>query len=387
MARKFHWTFRFTAASLEGVTLSPLASRLSPGRTSRRSPSPSPRFLSPRFLALAGTAVLWASAFPAIRVGVAGLGVAALSLLRLACAALALALVAPFAGVRWPAPRDLPRIAVCGATGMTAYQVLLNWGEVHVPAGTASLIISAAPVFSVLLGAAFLGEPLTRAVAAGSAIALGGCAVVALAGGAGGFSAGALIVLAAAVVQGVYHFATKPLLRRYTGLEVATYAMAAGAVFALPLVPSTLHAITRAPGGAIAAAVYLGLLPSALGFVIWGYAVARLPLATATAALYLVPPIALAVSFVWLAEVPRPAALMGGAITVLGVVVINRRSVGRRGRVGERPAEAAGAATRCRSGRPTPCRCPACRPGSPARTRGRAAEAPPRVSGSAVPRG
>ena len=287
-----------------------------------------PRPISPRFLALAGTAVLWASAFPAIRVAVAGLGVPALSLLRLATAALALAVVAPPAGVRRPAARDLPLIAVCGATGMTAYQVLLNWGEVHVPAGTASLVIAAAPVFSVLLGSAFLGEPLTGRVLAGSAIALGGCAVVALAGGAGGFSAGALIVLAAAAAQGVYHCATKPLLRRYSGLEVATYAMVAGTVLALPLLGATVHGLAHAPAGAVVAAVYLGLLPSALGFVIWGYAVARLPLATATAALYLVPPIALAVSFVWLSEAPGPAELAGGAVTVAGVVLINRRRGG-----------------------------------------------------------
>jgi drug/metabolite transporter (DMT)-like permease len=296
--------------------------------------------LSPRFLALAGTTVLWASAFPAIRFAVAGLGVAALSLLRLASAALALAVAAPLVGVRRPAARDLPLIALCGATGMTAYQVLLNWGEVHVPAGTASLIISAAPVFSVLLGSVFLAEPLTGRVVAGSAVALAGCAVVALAGGTGGLSTGALVVLAAAVVQGVYHFAGKLLLRRYSGLEVATYAMAAGTLFALPLLGATVRSLAHAPAGAVAGAVYLGLLPSALGFVIWGYAVARLPLATSTAALYLVPPVALAVSFLWLSEVPGPAELAGGAVTVAGVVLINRRGGGAGRRVAGREPRA-----------------------------------------------
>ncbi|MBM9510118.1 DMT family transporter [Actinacidiphila acididurans] len=285
----------------------------------------SPGFLSARFLALAGTAVLWASAFPAIRVAVDGLGVAALSFLRLASAALALLAVGLRSGIRRPARGDLPLIALCGATGMTAYQVLLNWGEVHVPAGTASLIVASAPVFSVLLGAAFLGERPTRRVVLGSMVALGGCAVVALAGGAGGFSAGALIVLAAAVAQGVYHAATKPLLRRYSGLEVATYAMTAGLLLALPLLPAAVRATAHAPAGALGAAVYLGLLPSALGFVIWGYAVARLPLAVSTAALYLVPPIALVVSFVWLSEVPGAVELAGGAVTVAGVITVNRR--------------------------------------------------------------
>ncbi|MER5826456.1 DMT family transporter [Streptomyces mirabilis] len=279
---------------------------------------------SPRFLALVGTVVLWASAFPAIRVGIDGLGVAALSFLRLLIAAVALLAVAPFAKVRLPQRGDLPLITLCGATGMTAYQVLLNWGEVHVEAGTASLLIAIAPVFSVLLGSVFLGERLTRTIVVGSVVALAGAAVVSLAEGASGFSVSALVILAAAVVQGVYHFASKPLLRHCTGLEVATYAMVAGTILALPLIPATWHAAVHAPAAALAAAAYLGLLPSALGFVIWAYAVARLPLAVSTAALYLVPPVALIVSFVWLAEVPRPIALAGGAISVAGVILISR---------------------------------------------------------------
>lgn len=275
-----------------------------------------------RFLALATTVVLWASAFPAIRVGLDGLGVAGLSVLRLVVASTALALVAPLLKVRLPRRRDLPRIALCGATGMSAYQVLLNWGEVHVEAGTASLLIAVAPVFSVLLATAFLGERLTRNVVLGSVVAIAGAAVIALAGGPAGISAGALVVLAAAVVQGVYHFATKPLLRRYTGLEVACYAMWAGTLFLMPLVPAAMHA---APASAVVSAVYLGLLPSALGFVVWGYAVARLTVAAATAALYLVPPVALGVAFGWLGETPRPVELLGGVISIAGVVLINRR--------------------------------------------------------------
>ncbi|MEU9017387.1 EamA family transporter [Actinomadura sp. NPDC048394] len=282
------------------------------------------RFGSAHFLALAGTVVLWASAFPAIRVGIDGLGVAALSFLRIVVAAMALCAVAPLAKVRAPRRRDLPMIALCGATGVTAYQALLNWGEVRVEAGTASLLIATAPVFSVLLGSLVLKERLTRTVVVGSVIALAGAAMVGLAEGAGGFTVSALIVLAAAVVQGTYHFATKPLLRRYTGLEVATYAMVAGTVFALPLLPAAWPAAVHAPADALASALYLGLLPSALGFVIWAYAVARLPLAASTAALYLVPPVALIVSFVWLGEVPHPIELAGGAVSAAGVILIHR---------------------------------------------------------------
>lgn len=278
-----------------------------------------------RFAALAATVVLWASAFPAIRVGVAGLGVAGLSVLRLVFAALALLLVAPVLKVRLPRRRDLPLIALCGAAGMSAYQLLLNWGEVHVDAGTASLLVVTAPVFSVLLAAGLLGERISRWTVLGTVVAIAGAALIALAGGGARISVSALVVLAAALVQGVYHTASKPLLRRYTGLEVACYAMWSGTVFLLPLAPAALRAVATAPAGAVWSALYLGLLPSALGFVVWGHAVARLPIAVSTAALYLVPPVAIVIAFCWLGELPHWIEILGGGISICGVVLINRR--------------------------------------------------------------
>lgn len=298
------------------------------------------RLATPRFLALAATVIAWASAFPAIRVGLSGLSVAGLSFLRLAVASAALAVAAPLLRVRRPARRDLPLIALCGVSGMSAYQLLLNWGEVHVPAGPASLLVACAPVFSVLLAAAFLGERLSGQVVLGSIIALAGAAVIAVAGGSARFSASALAVLAAAAVQGIYHAASKPLLKRHTSLEVACYAMWAGTAFIVPLAPAGLRGLGHAPAAALGSAVYLGLLPSALGFVAWGYAVARLPLATAAGALYLVPPVALLVAFAWLGEAPSLIALAGGVTSIGGVILINRDR--RPGNGETRPAPAAG---------------------------------------------
>lgn len=286
--------------------------------------------------ALALTVLTWASAFPAIRVGLDGYGVAGLSLARLAVASTALAIAAPLLGVRRPRPRDLPMIALCGATGMSAYQLLLNWGELHVPAGTASLLIAVAPVFSMLLAAAFLGERLTWLRVAGSAVAISGAAVIAVAGGQARYTTAAWVVLAAAVVQGVYHCASKPLLARYAGLEVACYAMWTGTLFLLPLLPALVHGFATAPPAAMAATVFLGVFPSAIGFVAWGYAVARLSVASSTAALYLVPPVALVVAFGWLGEVPPPLALVGGVLGIAGVMLINRHPHPEQARAGQR---------------------------------------------------
>jgi drug/metabolite transporter (DMT)-like permease len=73
--------------------------------------------------------VLWASAFPAIRVAAPAMGVIGLSFGRLVVATVALLGVALIMKARLPRPRDLGWIIACGFFGMTAYQLLLNWGE------------------------------------------------------------------------------------------------------------------------------------------------------------------------------------------------------------------------------------------------------------------
>ena len=283
----------------------------------------------PAALAAAGTVLLWASAFPAITVAVRGLGPAGLAVARLAVASAALALAAPLMGVRRPKRGDLPLIALCGLAGMSGYQLLLNAGERVVPAGTASLLVATAPVYASLLAVAFLGERASRRHRAsqhwaGSAVALAGTALIAASHGLG-FGASALIVLAAAVLQGIFHTAQKPLLARYTGFEVTAYAMWAGTVFVLPWTGSLLRALwgpgAHAGGAAIGAAVFLGLAPSAAGFVLWAYAMARADVGRVTVSLYLVPAAAIGISLVWLGQVPGPAELIGGAIALAGVVL------------------------------------------------------------------
>ena len=275
-------------------------------------------------LAAAGTVLLWASAFPAISVAVPGLDPVGLSVARLTVASVTLALACPVLKVRRPRTRDLPLIAVCGLAGMTAYQLLLNTGERVVPAGTASLLVATTPVYASLLAACFLGERPTRRRQAGSAVALAGTALIAAAHGLG-FGAAALVVLGAAIVQAVFHTAQKPLLTRYTGFEVTVYAMWAGTIFILPWSGSLLRALPHASASAIASAVYLGVAPSAVGFVLWAYAMARMDVGRVTVSLYLVPAVAILVSLVWLSQIPGPAELAGGAVALAGVMLASTR--------------------------------------------------------------
>lgn len=80
----------------------------------------------------------------------------------------------------------------------------------------------------------------------GSLVAFAGSALIAVSHGGVQFGTAALIVLAAAVVQGIYNTAHRPLLFRYTGFEVTVYADVAGALFVLPWSPALVRALPHA---------------------------------------------------------------------------------------------------------------------------------------------
>jgi drug/metabolite transporter (DMT)-like permease len=275
--------------------------------------------------ALVTTIALWASAFAGIRVALRAFGPEHLSLLRLAVASVVLGAIAVArGGLRVPARADLPGLLLVAFTGMTAYQLLLNAGEVSVPAGTASLLVNVSPLFTAVLAVTLLGERLSVRARAGIAVGFGGAALVAVSRGGGlGFDVRALLVLGAAVAQATFFVAQKGLLgrSRLAAFDVTAWAMWLGTAMLLPFAPGLPHAVAAAPAGALAAVMYLGVGASALGFVSWAYASARVPVSFAASTLYAVPVVAAVVAWLWLGETPAPAAVAGGAVALAGVAL------------------------------------------------------------------
>jgi drug/metabolite transporter (DMT)-like permease len=278
--------------------------------------------------ALAIVLLLWASAFTAIRVAVASYAPGHVALLRFLVAS---ALVAAYAAItRQPLPerRDWPTIVLAGCMGFTVYNITLNYGEVSVPAGTASLLVATSPIFTTLLAASVLKEHVTAARWAGIALSFVGAALLAVvsAGGRVQFSTGAIFVLMAAMSTSVYITLMKPLLGKYGALRLTTYAIWSGTFFMLFFLPGLWNAVRNAPVEATLAAVFLGIFPGAIGYVLWSYALSRSTASSASSFLYLIPPLAIFIGWLWLGEVPAPAALVGGAMALAGVVIVNTRS-------------------------------------------------------------
>ncbi len=280
-------------------------------------------------VALAATIFLWASSYSAIRVGLEVFGPGQVALARLTVASLTLAFYALAVRMRLPDVRDLPVVLLSGFMAFGVYHVALNYGQITVSAGAASLLISTAPIFTALWAKIFLGERLRAWGWVGFVIGLLGATLVSVGEGKRfGLDSGALLVLLAAICVSVYFVLQKPYLEQYGALPFTTYAIWVGTLVSLVFFPDLVAQAGAAPAGALLSMLYLGVFPTALGYVTYAYAFSRLPASRAVSFLYLIPVMAYLIAWIWLGEVPAPLSVVGGGIALSGVAIVN--TLGRR---------------------------------------------------------
>ncbi len=276
--------------------------------------------------------MLWASAFAAIRAALDGYTPGHLTLLRFLVASVVIAGYGLVMRLRLPRSRDLPSIALAGFLGITIYHTTLNYGEVTVTAGSASLLVNTAPVFTALLATGFLGERLRRWGWAGIAVSFLGAALIGFGESAGlDFDPGALLLIASALSFSLYAILQRPYLSRYTPIEFTACAIWAGTLPLLAYLPGIARDVRSAPLEATLAVVYLGVFPSAVAYITWARVLSRMPASSAASFLYLVSPLTIPIAWAWLGEVPSAVSLVGGVLALLGVVIVNTRGTAKVG--------------------------------------------------------
>jgi drug/metabolite transporter (DMT)-like permease len=282
-----------------------------------------------RYVALVAalvTVVLWASAFVGIRAAGEDLSPGALSLGRLAVGSALLGVFVLLQRGRLPGRRDWPGIVVCGVLWFGLYNLALNEAEQRVDAGTAAMLVNVGPILIALLAGWLLREGFPRALVAGCAVAFAGAVVIGLATSERGVAAswGAVLCVAAAAFYAGGVVAQKPLLSRASALHVTWLAATIGLVVCLPFAATLADEVGDADASSIAWMVYLGVFPTAIGFLTWAYALSRTTAGRMGATTYLVPPIAILIGWALLAESPEPLAFLGGALCLGGVVITRR---------------------------------------------------------------
>ncbi len=276
--------------------------------------------------ALAATAtslVLWGSAFAGIKAALSSYPPGELVLLRFLIASASLLAWALISKMPMPRIRDLPGMACLGLVGIAGYQIALTFGQQTITAGAAVLIITLTPVCMALFGTFLLGERLTLLGWLGTLISFAGIALVSF-GESGGvkWSPGVTLVLLATLATSLFFVLQRPYLKRYSPFQMTAIGIWAGtALMAALWLPGLIPAIRHAPLAPTLAIIYLGVLPGALAYVTWAYALSKMPASLLGNSLYLEPPIAIAIAFVWLGELPSALTILGGVVAIAGVVV------------------------------------------------------------------
>ena len=275
------------------------------------------------------TVVLWASAFIGIRGAGPHFDPGALALLRMAVGTVALTVIALRRGIRLPSRRHWLLVAVWGVGWFCVYNLALNAAEHTLDAGTAAMVVNLAPLMVVVFSGLFLREGFPKPLLIGAPIAFGGVVLIGLNSStkSGAIDiAGLLLALLAAVMYAGCTLLQKHLLSAGADATTLTWlGAAAGTIALLPWTGSLVGALQSAPLDATLWVVYLGIFPTAIAFTTWAYVLQRSTAGQTSATTYVVPAIAVLLSWLILGEVPTPLMFLGGALCLLGVLVTRLR--------------------------------------------------------------
>jgi drug/metabolite transporter (DMT)-like permease len=181
------------------------------------------------------------------------------------------------------------------------------------------------PLFSLLIVAA-RGEPTSRAAWAGVAVALAGVALFLSDAQGGGSWLGNGLSVMAAVSFALYGIVNRPLVRHYPPETVAAFTTLAGAVPLLAISAPGAWAQDwgEVPGSTWLVILYMAVFPVYAAYMLWNWAIRRRGV-TATSAALLVPVVSGVLSAAFHGEEFGWAKLLGGAVVLGGLVLMQAR--------------------------------------------------------------
>ncbi|GAB4323562.1 MAG: EamA family transporter [Candidatus Sumerlaeia bacterium] len=276
---------------------------------------------------------LWSPSFLLIKVAwLGGVPPVTLAFGRIGLAAAALLAVVRARGVAWP--RDGRRwgvYAILGAVGTAMPQLCYAWGEQFADSGTAAIINSTMPIFTIVIAHFFAGdEPLTGRRAAGVGLGFAGILTIFLPEALEGLSGnlhlmGMSVMLLAPVGYAITTVLARRALRGERPLLTAAAQILSGALLlALPAAILERPWTVRPTPGAMAAVAFLGVFGMALPMILYYRLLNRASATFASLTTYIMPPAGVALGVVFLGERPGWNALVGCVLILLGVVVVHR---------------------------------------------------------------
>lgn len=230
-------------------------------------------------------------------------------------------------------------LTLIGLTGVLGYQIFFMHGMQFTAAGDASLIITFNPIFTVLLAAPLLGQPISRKMFVGLACGFVGVAVVT------GWSPntdipfedrilGDFMILLASLNWAMTTNMTKRMMERRKGeaeastLEIVVWYSLIGTVMLTPLAAweSWHYGLPEPTMKDWYAILYLGALSTVLAYYWFAMGIEKLGATAASSYVFLVPVFGV-LGGVWLLDEKVGWTLIAGFILIVsGVRLVQRES-------------------------------------------------------------
>jgi len=288
--------------------------------------SPSVRIPIP--LMVAAFCLLWSSAYAVAKLGMADCPPLLLLMARFMLAGVIMLGAAAATGVSLRmSRRDLLLFAALGVANQAAY-LGIGWvGLKTISAGLSALVISANPVLTAVLAAAFLGERMTWRKALGLVLGVGGVAFVVQSRIAGGLEQGEGIVF---TLLGLVSLVIGTILfKRFApsgGLWVGNGVQSLAAGFAILPFAFTFESLGDVvPTWRLAAAIaFLVLLVSVFAYLIWFKLLEHSGATAASSYHFLMPPLGMLFGWWLLGEHVSVVDLAGIVPVALGIYLVTR---------------------------------------------------------------
>lgn len=272
-------------------------------------------------------AAMWGASFMFMRMGALEFGALPAAGLRVAIAALALLPVMLARGLGPQLRRHWKPVLLCGVTNSALPFALYAWALLSISTGLSAILNATVPLFGALVAWLWLGDRLDASRSLGLVIGFVGVAL--LAGDQAGFKPGAagatpLWAMAACLLATLSYGVSASFARRYMdGLNPLMSATGSqiGAALALAL-PTVLLWPAQTPGPrAWLALLALGVLCTAVAYVLYFRLIARLGPARAVTVTFAVPVFAVAYGVTLLGETLTPRMLLCGLVVLCGTML------------------------------------------------------------------